>query len=458
MKGTTPDEMVYYKRAYATAIRQFDKYFVFIERAVSKMKPGARLGMVVPNKWITIESGEKLRGLLAQGSLVAEVVDFGNELLFEGKSTYVCLLVLAKDGGAQFAYRHINRYADFLQDPREPGFILPITVLTTAGSKAWVLPSSAPEAALLGKLTANSVPLSQLAEVKVGIQTSANDVFLIPHFTDHGHLIEFDKGGTPWRIEKAITRPHINDSGRVVSYQPIDADARLIFPYETLPGGTPAAIDPSVMASKYPLALAYLTAYQSRLLRRDVTPPPKPGVFYAYGRHQSLEAVFSAPKIVYSVNQRGSKYAIDTVGVSYASGGTAGEVAIVNPKEGYALEFFLGLLNQKAIEFFVRKRGSSFRGGYFARGKPIVEDVPVPHLEIAGNPAHRIAHDTIVDDVQGLIRVQQALRTASGRQQGVLARQRAALEQALAGKFDALWGFAGDVDTLSLPGDNSVTA
>lgn len=457
MKVTTPDEMAYYKRSYATAFRQFDKYFVFIERAVSKMRPGAWLGMVVPNKWMTIESGEKLRGLLAEDATVAELVDFGNELIFEGKSTYVCLLVLTKDSAGQFAYRHINRYADFLQDPREPGFILPATVLTAAGSKAWVLPSSAPEAAVLAKLTANSVPLSELAEVKVGIQTSANEVFLIPAFTDHGLFIEFDKDGRRWRIEKAITRPYINDSGRVVSYQPIDADARMIFPYEPSPSGAPAAIDPSVMASKYPLALAYLTAHQTRLIDRSVTPPPKPGVFYAYGRHQSLEAVFSAPKIVYSVNQRGKKYAIDMVGVAYASGGTAGEVAIVSPKAGYALEFFLGLLNQKAIEFFVRKRGSTFRGGYFARGKPIVEDVPVPRLDIAGKPADRAAHDAIVADVQALISVQQALPTASGRQQERLTRERAALAQALAAKFNALWGFTDEVDTLVLPGDDAAS-
>ena len=47
---------------------------------ISKLKTGAWLGMVVPNKWMTIEAGHKLRAMLASNGLVAEVVDFGNEL------------------------------------------------------------------------------------------------------------------------------------------------------------------------------------------------------------------------------------------------------------------------------------------------------------------------------------------------------------------------------------------
>ena len=133
--------------------------------------------------------------------------------------------------------------------------------------------------------------------------------------------------------------------------------------------------------------------------------------------------------------------------------GTAGEVAVLNPKQGYALEFFLGLLNQRAIEFFARKRGSPFRGGYFARGNAVVEDIPVPLLDLAGNPVQRAAHDAIVGDVRGLIQVQQALLTASGRQQGVLAMRRAALIQSLELKFNALWDFSDEVNALVLPGD-----
>ena len=453
MVRTSPDELEYYKGKYKTLHKQFDKYFVFIELALSKMKTGAWFGMVIPNKWITIEAGKKLRGLLAKHGMVSEIVDFGNQKLFEGKSAYVCLLILAKDGTAQFTYRHVNSYPIFLAAPKEKGFVLPSSLLKTVGSNAWVLPSSHEEASVLAKLTTNSTPLSNLVDVANGIQTSANDVFLIPQFVEKGKFIEFKKDDTLWEIEKAITRPYINDSARVVSYQPIVADALMIFPYELSSNGSPVPIDPSTMASDYPYAWSYLNANKPRLLKRGVNPPPKPGVFYAYGRHQALKVVFSAPKIIYSVNQRGDKYAIDKVGVSYASGGTAGEVAVLNPRNGYALEFFLGLFNQRAIEFFARKRGSPFGGGWFARGSAVLDDIPVPNLDIIGNTTHKTIHDAIVRDVCDLIQVQDDLQTASGRSRQSLISRRATLIQALESKFNAIWGFTGEVNALVLPGD-----
>jgi type I restriction-modification system DNA methylase subunit len=456
MKKETPEELKYYKDRYTTPHKQFDKYFVFVELALSKMKSGSWFGMVIPNKWITIEAGARLRDLFARNGFVSQIVDFGNEHLFEGKSAYVCLLILSKDRVGNFFYRHVNSSQEFLLNPHEKGYALSATVLTAAGSESWVLPGNIEEDRVLDRLAFNSTSLSELVDVKNGIQTSANDVFLIEKFEEkRGGVIEFEKKGTRWRIEKAITRPYINDSASVVSYQPIKADALMVFPYELSASGAPAPIEPKVMRRDFPLAMDYLNAHKARLAKRDVSPPSKPGIFYAYGRHQALEAVFSAPKIIYSVNQRGDKYGIDTEGVAYASGGTAGEVAVLNPKNGYALEFFLGLLNQRAIEFFCRKRGSPFGGGWYARGSAVLDDIPVPILDIAGNPSDKQKHDAIVKDVQSIIHIQQQIQTASGRSHAALVIRRASLLSALESKFNALWGLTDEVRSLVLPGEAS---
>jgi type I restriction-modification system DNA methylase subunit len=449
----TPKELEYYKTRYKTPYKQFDKYFVFIELALAKMEAGSWFAMVIPNKWITIEAGTKLRNLLATNGLVSEIVDFGSEHLFEGKSAYVCMLILTKDGANNFFYHYVNNYQEFLSSPQRKGFSLPETLLKTVGGSAWVLPSSKEEAFVLGKLTANSIPLSKLADIKNGIQTSANDVFLIDSFEDRGEFVEFEKNGVRWVVEKSITRPYINNSARVVSYQPIHADALIIFPYQQSANSSPIPIMPNVMKRDFPKAMLYLKAHKKQLRERSVSPPPKSGVFYAYGRQQALEVVFSAPKIIYSVIQKGDKYAIDNTGVAYASGGTAGEVAIFNPRNGFALEFFLGLLNQRAVEFFARKRGSPFGGGWYARGSAVLADIPVPDLNIAGNEGHRAMHDAIVSDVLELIQTQQQLQSASGRGEQALKTRKTFLGKSLELKFNTLWDFAGEVQSLVLPGE-----
>ena len=55
------NEFTYFKNKYGTAHRQFDKYYIFLEKGIRLLKSEGWLGYVVPNKWITSESASKLR-------------------------------------------------------------------------------------------------------------------------------------------------------------------------------------------------------------------------------------------------------------------------------------------------------------------------------------------------------------------------------------------------------------
>lgn len=452
MRKANRREFDYYKANYSSCHKQFDKYFVFIERALGSLAPAGAVGLLVPNKWLTIESGAKLRKLLTEQTAVREVLDFGNESLFAGKSAYVCILVL-QPGVAEFSYRNIHRQAEFEVDPAGKGYTQPTAVLAGFSEDSWVLPGTPEEHAVLTMLYANSRKLGDLVDIKNGVQTSKTNVFVISNYTDTGATIVFQKNGVQWEVEKALTRPYVADSGPVKSFCELAADALVIFPYQAGPSGSPQVLSPAALSNSFPLGWAYLCHYRATLQDRDVSPPPPAGVFYAFGRHQALETVFTRPKIIYSVNQTGNKYAFDTVGVAVASGGTAGEVMVLNPRDGYSLEFIMGLLNQRAVEYFVRKRGSPFRGGYYSRGSAVLADVPVPALDLLGNPAHVIVHDAIVQNVRDLLDIKLKLAAASGRALTLLQRQLKAAECDLKHRFDALWGFAGQVDLIQLPGE-----
>jgi len=453
MKDKTYDEFMYYKLKYETPYKQFDKYFVFMERAISKLKDGGCIGMVVPNKWITIESGKKLRGLLADNDLVSEVVDFGNELLFSGKSIYVCLLALSKSKHKSFSYRHVDDYKTWTMSPSDKGVTLPITMVRNFGSDSWILPANDLEAAVLTKLYSNSHLLGDIATVFNGIQTSAEDVFpILKWATPKPGVISFNKDGTVWQVEESITKPYLTDSGLVQSYLPVEYDALIIFPYEFNGSGEPVLISPVQMAKKYPLTWKYLKHHEPRLGRRDISPPPEHGCFYAYGRHQALSSAFRSTKIIYCVNQLGNKYGYDATGIGIASGGTAGEVGIMDPRDGYSLEFILGLLNQRVAEFYLRKRGSPFRGGYYSRGTAVVKSLPVPKLDFK-KKAHAELHDEITKLVKSLIGLESKYGKAIGRQKVKLDEQRVELKHSLKKLYDSLWGLKGEGDSLPLPGE-----
>lgn len=430
-----PEEFEYFKATYETPFKQFDKYFVFLERAIAALRDDGTCGLVVPNKWLTGVAGKRLRTLLAQ-DLAQEIVDFGTANVFEGNMAYVCLLLLYRDAQRPLDYRYVKDIAEFLEDPVAQGVPTPRNRLPTSGD-AWMLAADATEALTISTLLKNSKPLGEIAEIKNGIQTSADDVYLISNHTAVGNKVIFEKAGVRWEIEAAMTRPHIKDSGVVSSYGIVRADSLVIFPYASS-NGAAVLVPPDTMMKDYPLAFAYLSSYRDRLAKRKMK-LADPDAFYPFGRHQALETVFLSPKIIYSVNQRGGKYALDEVGTSYASGGTAGEVAITAPTGGYALEFILGLLNQWPMEVFARRRGSPFKGGWFSRGSAVASDFPVPNLDVVNSAADRDLHDRIVALVKALIAHHGRLPGAHGRAREDLLRKMEGDRRRLADAFNEIW-------------------
>jgi len=453
MKLATPYELAYYKAKYHTAFKQFDKYFIFIEKASAKLLDGAWMGMVVPNKWMTIESGKKLRSLLATNKLVAELVDFGNELLFEGKSTYVCFLVLSNEAKEHFYYRRVDDYSDWLKTPADKGWALPYNFIDQYPEASWVLPATPEEANVLTILKTNSCRMADVADVLNGIQTSADGVYAIQEWAESHGKVHFTRDGRSWSIEKDITQPYLMDSTAYVkSYFTVRADALVIFPYTYGSNGEAILIPPDKLQQDYPLTWAYLNHYRARLQRRDVSPSPAPGEFYRYGRHQALWSAFKGPKIIYSVNQLGDKYGYDSTGIGFASGGTAGEVSITNPRNGYTIEFLLALLHQRSVEYFLRKRGSPFRGGYYSRGSAVMSDCPVPILDFS-NPVHSSIVTTITDLVRNIIHVQDSLPSAAGRSRETLEQRKEDLEIQVKAQFNLIWSFGGLDLSILLPGE-----
>lgn len=51
-------EVEIYKKKYKTSHKQFDKYFIFIEQAINKIKDNGYVCYIVPNKFFKIGAGE----------------------------------------------------------------------------------------------------------------------------------------------------------------------------------------------------------------------------------------------------------------------------------------------------------------------------------------------------------------------------------------------------------------
>lgn len=309
------------------------------------------------------------------------------------------------------------------------------------------MPANADEKKLLEGIFRDAMVLGDVVEPRNGLQTSRNKVYLIDSYTEKGGLVTFTKKDAAtgqqktWTIEKGITQPYLNDSRRVRSHYSVIPDALIIYPYT---GGGAQKVEPvplERMEREFPRALAYLRAHQETLEARDKQAKlmmKKTGLFYVFGRWQAFEYCLEKPKIFYSVNQRGNKYGLDVTGIAYQSGGTAGEVALYSKNPDYSLEFVLALLDQPEIEFFLTKRGSPFRGGFYSRGTDVIADVPVPRLDFS-NPEHVAFHDAVREDMVELRELHDAEDSVAPRDQGKHHAAKSQLREQIRSRFLQWW-------------------
>ncbi|MDO8731454.1 MAG: type I restriction endonuclease [Actinomycetota bacterium] len=454
MKKFDPVELNYLKQNYNSAFQQFDKSSAFIEFASRILKPRGVLGVVVPNKWLTVVAAMPLRSLLRSTLSLVRLDNFREVQVFPGKSIYICTIVAKKAGKGTFTYSEPRSVAEYLDDSG-PTHRISAARLPTSSQGSWVLPTNAGQEKVLSAIHTNAIPLEEIVEERNGIQTSRGKIYVIQSPRIVGRYVEWTASdGKSWKVERAITRPFLDDSRNVHSYHEVVADSLILFPYE-LGGGAGSAsawavIDPKVMRKRYPLAYKYFLANKAELDKRDMSADERSKAFYSFGRSQAIGYAHLAPKIFYTNNQRGDKYGIDVTGIVYASGGTGGEVALFQKDMEYSLDFVLGLLDQAPIEFFLRKRGSVFRGGYYSRGTDVIGDTPVPKLDFA-KAADKKFHDDVTREVRVLRSLHMKTSSISTRHQ---LRHQAAITasgSAIRDLFLARWKLTvSDLDSLGL--------
>ena len=387
MKKLNEEEFQYLKREYRFSHQQFDKYMPFIEFALNTLSESGVSALIVPNKWLTNSSGTIMRDYLLTNQELLEISNFKHLRVFEDKDIYICSLILGKNTSGKIQYSEPKSFSEYVTKS-ESTQILTSSDFVRFSADTWILPANKKEAKVLNQLSLSAIKIGNVVDVKTGIQTSNNSIFIISENEVLKHRkndLQFTKNGKIYSIEKSILKPYLDDSMLVKSNNFVVSDSYIIYPYEaTLKKQNSSGyecIPVKKMKTSFPLAYAYLNDFKADLKKRKLGQVGKP--FYCFGRVQAIGTAPLAPKIFFSVNQRGNKYGLDESGVVYSSGGTAGEVAMYPKGGNYSLDFILGLLDQSPIEFFLRKSGSPFQGGYYSRGAAVIKEVPIPNLDFA---------------------------------------------------------------------------
>ncbi|MEK6776042.1 MAG: N-6 DNA methylase [bacterium] len=409
MKQFTPLELPIYKKKYTTAYKQFDKYFVFIERGLELLKDGGWFGYIVPSKFAKVGAGVKLRELLQDKRYILNIVSFGSNQVFNSKTTYTCLLILRKKTSPSFSYTEIRNLTEWKVSEKDD--IEYQTIKTDSLNKeVWVLVSPELKKAF-DKINTQSVSLEDIVGregIFNGIQTSANAIYIFQATKKDKTYYYFEKKGETWKIEKAITKPYFQTSmgdDNLNTYRPFKPNARVIYPYKATKKGVDL-ISLIEIKKNFPEAYKYLLHNKPALdnPKRDIKPEPQTkDEWHRYGRHQSLDKCGLPEKIIVGVLSVGDKYAIDFHGTLISSGGTAGYCVVALPPDSpYSIYYIQALLNSRYLEWYSALLGEVFRGGYIARGTKVLKRLPIRKIDFT-NKDDKVIHDKIAKVQKELI-------------------------------------------------------
>jgi adenine-specific DNA-methyltransferase len=178
---------------YKTYSGTADLYVFFVEKGFQILTNNGLFCFIMPNKWMQAGYGKSLRYFFTQNELQS-IVDFGDLQLFEGATTYPCILSARKQKPRDVFYSASIKSLQY-----EHGFTKYVESVknkisvSELSDDTWVI-SSGPDQRLLAKLNSSCLTLSQYVggEACYGVKTGLTEAFLV---TDEQRtdFIKYDK-------------------------------------------------------------------------------------------------------------------------------------------------------------------------------------------------------------------------------------------------------------------------
>jgi len=412
----------YFQQRYNVYHGVADLYTYFMERAAGLLKPGGLYGIIVANKWMRANYGEGLRTWLKQQD-VRELIDFGDLPVFDGATTYPCIVLYATGKPSRdltvcevktLDFEDLGAYVQ--QHQRS----LPQSGLDASG---WSL-AGAEEQKLFKKLMGMGVPLGEYVDKQIyyGIKTGLNEAFVIDAATRKA-LIKADARSAE------LIKPFL--AGRDIKrYKQPKSEKFLI----VVPKGFTNIHAPSSkeawrwFGKTYPAIAAHLTPHRVKAEQRT-----DKGDYWWELRACEYYDAFDEPKIMFpdiaprmqAMWDHEAYYCVNT--------------AYIIPVNDL---FLMGVLNSRLMQFIYSKISPTIRGGYYRFIRQYLETLPILY--------HKKQSAAIAVEVKTLLAMHTELATATGLRATQLTDRIAHVDAKVDGLVYAMYGLGkGEVQTIT---------
>ena len=371
IRQSNPDLADYASEQYETATGRFDLYGLFVEKGIY-ISNNSNLGYILPNKFFESQAGEGLRRLLQSRGSIKNILDFGQHQVFEGATTYTCLLFLGDENSIDYKeVRDLIPDITYLRQLRRSK--IPLSELD---EKGWVLTGPV-ERQAMKKMQNNGTQLGKITEfMSEGIVSGDNEVMFleVEEWGDDYHTVRNNINDQQYRLESDIVRPLI-DGDEIERYGVTETDTAVIYPYTEKDGDT-TEIKEEVLKSEYSNVYSYLIEFKDRLSSRGTSSMNYPKWYSLWCPRK--KRLFESPKLLVPDICQISEFTIDRVGNMFFPNSAYGLLPVSNSKKHR--NYLVGLLNSSPIWFYIYHTSPVLRGDYRRFMTSYLSRVPVPEF------------------------------------------------------------------------------
>jgi predicted type IV restriction endonuclease/methylase of polypeptide subunit release factors len=373
------DSVNFFNSHYKSATKNYDIYALFVEKGLSLLKKDGLLGFILPSKFFNADYGEGLRKIISDKKSLYQIVNFKDFQVFDGATTYTCLLFLKNSDNKEFTYLEIadkeklEQIKTFL-----PEFFKVSKQKQISGDATWNFVSDDSKE-LMNSLDKIKLKLGDISKnLFQGLVTGADKLYFVYLTQDKGKYVKVKNkyDGKDYIIEKEIVKKLLK--GKEIRKWFIDWQGiYVVYPY-SVKSNEARLIPLEEIKERYPKSYEYFTSYEKELKAREKGRLKGSKDWHQFGRLQNIDK-FEQPKIITQVLSSKNSFTFDAKGEYYfVGGGNAGGYGIALKKE-YLQDYYwvLSLLNSKVLEFYLKKISTPFRGGFYSYGKRFIEKLPI---------------------------------------------------------------------------------
>ena len=399
---------VYIKKSHLAKYYQgkMDLWYFFVCHGIDILNTNGKLGVIVPNNWVTNAGASILRNKVITESSISNIVDFGSYMVFENASIQTMVLLLDKiiKNNYTFDYRKnelekpsFEIINNLLKRKKNEGlkYIKP-TIKHENFKDNFLVFSDRVNFKLLDKIKSKQNFILDDKEVANGIHSHYD---FITKSINNEHKNQFKIGEGIFGIhsdelkklkltskELKLIKPYYNNSELIGRYYFNEKNNKWII-YTT------SNFKNKKSMNDYPNLKAHLDKYK-KVITSDNAP---------YGLHRAREEYFFKDKKIIALRKCLSPTFSYVEFDSYVSA-----TFYLIKTDRINLKYLTGLLNSKLIAYWLHKKGKMQGNNYQIDKGPLL-DIPI------FNPieSQTDAHDQIVKSVDQLLQLNRDLQEAT---------------------------------------------